>query len=130
MAHKSRRTQVLSDGRVQALYDFAVRDPNDEQGLRGDWWDRGMPGLLLRIGKRDLSWCFLRHRRVHGKRHVIHRRGVDLPWQQCVWSGKADLLRALSNDGNRSMLGRVRAPADLRKGDQPLPLRRRGNGEP
>ena len=74
MAHKSRRVQVLNDGHVQALYDFAVRDPNDEQGLRGDWWDRGMPGLLLRIGKRDLTWCFLRHRRVHGKRHVIWRK--------------------------------------------------------
>ena len=65
---------MLNDGHVQALYDFAVHDPNDEQKLRGDWWDRGMPGLLLRIGKRDLTWCFLRHRRVHGKRHVIWRK--------------------------------------------------------
>jgi len=68
MARKSRN---FTDASVDALADFA-RD--DEYGaMRGDYWDAQVPGLVLRVGVRKLTWSILRQKREHGTRRAIWR---------------------------------------------------------
>ena len=60
----------FTDARVDALADFK----GDEFGVkRGEYWDAKVPGLMLRVGVRKLTWSFFRQRRQAGKRVAVCR---------------------------------------------------------
>ena len=98
----ARRYHRLTDGYVEALHEFA-------EGEVKIAWDRDVRGLQVRVGRRRVTWLFLKEHRIHGKRGVSFKRLGFFPAMDTKAARQAALIEAGGVASGRITPGRKTA---------------------
>jgi integrase len=101
MPAKSKRKIVdLTDGRCQSLYDFR----NTEESLvAGEYYDKRVPGLFLRVGRRAVTWYFRADHRSGGK-HIVTSKTLGRFPETGINSAREQAKVLLGRVANRDVI--------------------------